>query len=251
MLTVSSNALVGRAPVPFNKSSIPIDVALARSLDTTGTGSSPTAGHVLDSLAPTAATVQVNRGTEIIAQGDEAEYWFQVVHGCVRSVRLLEDGRRQVGEFLLPGDVFGWEALGEHEFAAEAVTQVTLRRFRLGAIEEHADRDRIFAHRLRRYIADQVRITRGRLVLLGRLTAAERIASFLLEMSERLNCPGKAVIELPMCRADMADYLCLTIETVSRGLTELRQLGAIAVERTRIVIHDRHALCLAGSDRFH
>ncbi len=229
-----ASAIRASASVSFSQSSAPIHAA-----------------HVLDLLAPAAATIQAGRGAEIIAQGEEAEYWFQVVHGCVRTVRLLEDGRRQVGEFLLPGDVFGWEALGEHEFAAEAVTQVTLRRFRLGAIEDRADQDRVFAHRLRRYIADQVRITRGRLVLLGRLTAAERIASFLLEMSERLNSPGKAVIELPMCRADMADYLCLTIETVSRGLTELRQLGAIAVERTRIVIHDRRALCLAGSDRFH
>jgi CRP/FNR family nitrogen fixation transcriptional regulator len=249
MLAPSSHAT--GAPVPFSRPSMPISAAPARPVGTTDIGSSSTAGHVLDSLAPAAAAVQADRGAEIIAQGGDAEYWFQVVRGCVRTVRLLEDGRRQVGEFLLPGDVFGWETLGEHEFSAEAVTPVTLRRFRLGAIEERADTDRIFAHRLRRYIADQVRVTRGRLVLLGRLTAAERIASFLLEMSERLHCPGKVVIELPMCRTDMADYLCLTIETVSRGLTELRRHGAIAVERTRIVIHDRHALSLAGCDRIH
>jgi CRP/FNR family transcriptional regulator, nitrogen fixation regulation protein len=250
MLAIASNASVNRAPIPINRPPVPIN-AIACSIDTTGMGSGSTAGHVLDSLASTAATVQVGRDVEIIAQGDEAEYWFQVVRGCARTVRLLEDGRRQVGEFLLPGDVFGWEAFGAHEFAAEAITQVTLRRFRCGAIEERADTDRVFSHKLRRYIADQVRVTRGRLILLGRLTAAERIASFLLEMSERLPCSGQAVIELPMCRTDMADYLCLTIETVSRGLTELRRHGAIAVERTRIVIHDRHALRLAGPDRIH
>ena len=85
-------------------------------------------------------------------------------------------------------------------------------------------------------------------MLLGRKTAAERIASFLLEMSERLISPGEAVIELPMSRADMADYLGLTIETVCRGLTELRRQGTIAVERTRVAIRDSRALALAGSD---
>ena len=222
-----------------------------------GSGAIPAmeAGLIADSLLGplvlVATSLQFDRDAEIIAQGERAEYCFQVISGCVRTVRLLEDGRRQVGEFLFGGDVFGWDAVGENEFAAEAVTPVTLRRVRLSTVEERADEDRAFAHRLRRYTADQVRVARARLVLLGRKTAAERIACFLMEMCDRLRCPGESVIELPMSRADMADYLGLTIETVCRGLTELRRQGTITVERTRVAIQDPRALALAGSDWLH
>ncbi len=256
MFATYSQAAVNKAPVPFNKipaRKIPVQsgtdgaaaFALAHAWPETA------ADGVLGPLALAAAIVQFDRDAEIIAQGEQAEYCFQVVSGCVRTVRLLEDGRRQVGEFLFRGDIFGWDTVGEHEFAAEAVTPTSLRRVRLTAIEARADQDRAFAQSLRRYSADQVRLARGRLVLLGRKTASERIASFLLEMAERLRCTGNAVIDLPMSRADMADYLGLTIETVCRGLTELRRHGTIAVERTRIVIQDRHALALAGSDWMH
>ncbi len=202
-------------------------------------------------LLPAAAIVQVDRDAEIIAQGDDAGYCFQVVEGCVRTVRLLEDGRRQIGEFLLAGDVFGLETVDAHEFAAEAVTPVTARRFRLSCVEERASNDSGFARTLRRHLAAQVRAARGRLIVLGRKTAAERIAGFLLEMNERLQATGGTVIELPMSRADMADYLGLTIETVCRGLTDLRRHGTIAVERGRIAIRNRRALGLAGSERLH
>lgn len=213
--------------------------------------SGPDHRHVLDALQPISVTLQADRDEEIVAQGDPAEYCFQVMSGCVRTVKLLEDGRRQVGEFLFSGDVFGWETEGEHEFAAEAVTAATLRRFRVSAIEARADRDRDFCQKLRRYIAAQVRAARSRLVMLGRKTASERIASFLLEMTRRLQAPGDTTIELPMCRADMADYLGLTIETVCRGLTELRRSGTIDVDRSIIVIRDPQALGRAGSDRLH
>ncbi len=211
----------------------------------------PSPAHVLESLAMATTTIQADRDAEIIAQGETAEYCFQVVTGCVRTVKLLEDGRRQVGAFLFAGDVFGWETEGVHAFAAEAVTPVTLRRLRLGTIEDWAANDRVFSGKLRQYIFAQIRVTQDHLVLLGRKTAAERIASFLLRMRERLGCQGSPVIELPMSRTDMADYLGLTIETVCRGLTELRRHGIIEVDRTRIVICDPRALGLAGSDRLH
>ncbi|HET9147461.1 MAG TPA: helix-turn-helix domain-containing protein [Acetobacteraceae bacterium] len=197
-----------------------------------------------------AVIIQAARNSEIISQGGASGHCFLVVSGCVRTVRMLEDGRRQVGEFLLPGDVLGWEAPGGQEFAAEAVTDAVLRRFSLRAIEERADANPAFAQGLRRYAAGQFRNMRGRLVMLGRMTACERIAAFLLEMSERLRCLGRA-IDLPMGRADMADYLGLTIETVSRGLGELRLRGAISIEQRRIIIRDRGALRLASSGRLH
>ncbi len=236
---------IDRAIAPGAVSASPCFGIAASVVAEAGTGELP------DPLMPAAMAVQVDRDGEITAQGAPAAYCFQVVAGCVRTVKLLEDGRRSIGEFLLAGDFFGWEAVGEHEFAAEAVTPVTLRRFRVSAIEERADRDHAFARTLRRYLAGQVRVARGRLVLLGRKTAFERIASFLLEMESRLRASGNEVMMLPMSRADMADYLGLTIETVCRGLTELRRNGMIAVDRGQIAIHDRAALGLAGSDRLH
>ena len=154
-------------------------------------------------------------------------------------------------KFLFSGDLFGWEALDEHDFGAEAVTPVTLRRYRRRSLDALADRDRDFARRLRELTAGQLRAGRERMVLLGRKTASERIASFLLEMAERMNPDGRALIELPMGRADMADYLGLTIETVCRGLTQLRRLGTIAVERAKVVIRDRRALGVAGCEVVH
>ncbi len=207
--------------------------------------------NLLAPISAVATTLHADRDEEIISQGDPAEYCYEVVAGCVRTVRLLEDGRRQVGEFLLAGDIFGWDTSDEYEFGAEAVTAVTLRRVRLSAIEDRASRDLGFAQRLRAFSTAQVRKARGRLVLLGRKTAAERVASFLLEMADRLLVTGLPTIELPMNRGDIADYLGLTIETVCRELTELRHQGTIAVERARINILDRRALARAGSDRVH
>jgi CRP/FNR family nitrogen fixation transcriptional regulator len=200
-------------------------------------------------LGLTGAIITVDRDAEIIAQGDAAEYCFQIVSGCVRTVRLLENGRRQVGAFLFEGDVIGWETDDEHEFAAEAVTPVILSRIRVGAIEDRASNDPAFARMLRRYTAEHVRTLRNHLVLLGRKTAAERVASFLIEMADRQPEVPDSVIELPMSRADMADYLGLTIETVCRGLTELRRQRIIAADRARIVIQNRRALEAACSDR--
>ncbi|MDE2200355.1 MAG: helix-turn-helix domain-containing protein [Rhodospirillales bacterium] len=202
-------------------------------------------------LAPGSTLVQAERDGEIIAQGAAVDCCYQVISGCVRTVMLLEDGRRQIGEFLFPGDLVGWDAAGEHGFGAEAVTPATLCRIPLRAIDERAARDQSFARELHHYMAAQLRGARARLVLLGRKTAGERVASFILEMQERLDLPRHEAIDLPMSRADIADYLGLTIETVCRGLTELRRGGLIGIDRTRILIHDGHALGRAGSEHLH
>lgn len=209
------------------------------------------AQQILDPLVSVASVISCDREDEIVFQGEPAEYCYEVVSGCVRTVRLLEDGRRQVGEFLFAGDLLGCDAAQEYEFGAEAVTPATLRRYRLSVIEDRAAHDLVFAQRLRRYSASQIRAARGRLILLGRKTASERIASFLVEMQERLRPSAPGAIELPMCRGDIADYLGLTIETVCRGLAELRHLGIVAVERARIRVLDRGGLARAGSTQLH
>jgi CRP-like cAMP-binding protein len=211
----------------------------------------PDAPQLLAPLASVAAVIHADRDEEIIYQGDTATYCFELLSGCLRTVRLLEDGRRHVGEFLFPADVLGCDAGPAHEFGVEAVTPATLRRYRVSAIEARADRDLLFAQRLRRHGAAQIRAARSRMLMLGRKTASERIASFLLEMQQRLLPSVNGAVELPMCRADIADYLGLTVETVCRGLTDLRQDGIIGVDRGRITIRDRGALTRAGSDQIH
>ena len=216
-----------------------------------GLATQATASHVLEPFVPGSATINYTRDEEIIAQDEGAEYGFQVVSGCVRTVRLLEDGRRQVGEFLMSGDLFGWETGPDNAFGAEAVTPVTLYRFHLRTLEEKAATDSCFARKLRQHAGAQMRRMRSQLVLLGRKTAFERIASFLVDMGERLHAEAEPALELPMSRTDIADYLGMTIETVCRGLSELRHRGTITVERSRIVVCDRRALGVAGSDRLH
>jgi CRP/FNR family transcriptional regulator, nitrogen fixation regulation protein len=205
--------------------------------------------QILAALEPRGTTVRAERDEEIVAQEDVANYCFLVVSGCVRTVRLMEDGRRQVGEFLFAGDLFGWEALDKHDFGAEAVTPVTLRRYARRDLEQLADQDRGVARQLRELSSRRLRSGRDHMLLLGRKTASERIASFLLEMASRAGDDTRPTIELPMSRADMGDYLGLTIETVCRRLTRLRQDGTIAVDGTRIAIRDRRALGEAGCER--
>jgi len=217
----------------------------------TGVAATHARPSVLEPLAAVGVTVRAERDEEIVAQGEPAGYCYLVVSGCVRTVRLMEDGRRHVGEFLFPGDLFGWDVLDEHDFGAEAVTPATVRRYPRRSLEALADRDRTFAQQLRALTAGQLRASRERMVLLGRKTASERIASFLLEMARQMRAEGQGLIELPMSRADIADYLGLTIETVCRGLTQFRRHGIIAVERSKVVVRDRRALDAAGCEVVH
>jgi CRP/FNR family nitrogen fixation transcriptional regulator len=186
------------------------------------------------------------RDEEIVAQDDKAEHCYLIVTGCVRTVRLMQDGRRQVGEFLLPGDVFGWDALDKHDFGAEAVTPATLHRFSRSGLAALVDNDSVLSRRIREMTAMQVRAGREHMILLGRMTASERIASFILEMARRMNLDEKSHIELPMPRGDIADYLGLTTETVCRQLTRLRQDGTIAINGAKIMIANRRMLEAAG-----
>jgi len=202
-------------------------------------------------LAVAALTVRAQRDAEIVAQGDRADHCYLVISGCLRTVTLMEDGRRQVGSFLMAGDLLGWELMGDYDVAAEAVTPVALRRISISSLEILAERDLSFARRLRRMGADQLRAARERMVLLGRKTALERIATFLTEMAMRLPADSRGNITLPMGRTDIADHLGLTVETVCRGLTQLRRRGTIALDRQDFRVLDRGALDAAVYQTIH
>ena len=169
--------------------------------------------------APTGMQVVLGKGEELFAEGDEAEFFYQVVSGAIRSYKLLSDGRRQIDAFHLAGDIFGLEAGSEHRFSAEAIgdaTVIAYRRSRLGALiqDDAAFRDRIMTATLR-----SLERAQDHMLLLGRKTAQEKMATFLLDMAERLSKDDEH-FELPMQRSDIADHLGLTIETVSRTLTQ-------------------------------
>ena len=175
---------------------------------------------------PAGVQMVLHKGEELFAEGDEADFFYQVVSGAIRSYKLLSDGRRQIDAFHLRDDIFGLEAGSEHRFSAEAVSDATVvayRRSRLGTLiqDDPSFRDRIMTatlHSLER--------AQDHMLLLGRKTAQEKLATFLLDMAERLSKDDEH-FELPMQRSDIADHLGLTIETVSRTLTQFARSGLI------------------------
>jgi CRP-like cAMP-binding protein len=186
------------------------------------------------------ATLSYPRNAEIFGENEPADYLYKVVSGSVRTYKILSDGRRQIGGFYLPGDIFGLQFAEEHSLSAEAVTDAKVLVVKLSALNSLAGRDAAVARQLFALTSRELRRMQDRILLLIK-SAQERVASFLLEMAARL--PAGNAIELPMSRQDIADYLGLTIETVSRTLTSLESAAAIEVPTSRrIVLRNRSAL---------
>ena len=186
------------------------------------------------------APMRFARNSEIYGEGEGAEYLYQVVSGAVRTYRMLDDGRRQIGAFYLPGDIFGVEAGELHLSSAEAVCDAQILVVKRSAVMTRAEQEKDLAKQLWTLTVRELqRLQEHSLVLIK--SAEERVAGFLLEMAGR--SAGGAAIELPMSRQDIADYLGLTIETVSRTFTQLVQAGTIALETSRrIQFRNRAAL---------
>jgi len=186
------------------------------------------------------ATIFFDQNSEIYGENEPADYVYKVLSGTVRTYKVLNDGRRQVGAFYLPGDVFGLEIGDEHTFSAEAITGSSILVVKRSTIIAQASRDNSVARELWAATARELRRTQDHLLLLIK-NAQERVAAFLLEMADRSHSAG--AIELPMSRQDIADYLGLTIETVSRTLTHFETAAAIELPRSRrIVLRNRSAL---------
>jgi CRP/FNR family transcriptional regulator, nitrogen fixation regulation protein len=187
--------------------------------------------HALsDTFDMMGAPMSFSHNEEIYGEGEPADYLYKVVHGAVRMYKVLNDGRRQIGAFYLPGDMFGFESGDEHASSAEAVGDVTVLVFKRTAVLTLALRDGDVARQLWEITAHELDRSHKHSLLLI-LSAQERVASFLIEMADR-SCASDE-IELPMSRQDIADYLGLTIETVSRTLTQLESVGAIGVLAAR------------------
>jgi CRP/FNR family nitrogen fixation transcriptional regulator len=183
------------------------------------------------------------RGIEIYGEKEPADYVYQVKIGAVRSYKLLSDGRRQIGAFHLVGDIFGLENGGLHRFTAEAIVDTTVRLVKRQSLELVAESDAMVARNLLSMTTSNLQHAEDHMLLLGRKTSLERVAAFLIEMDKRLT--AAEVIALPMCRRDIADYLGLTLETVSRALSRLHDLGVLGFignSQRQIVLWDRKRL---------
>jgi CRP/FNR family nitrogen fixation transcriptional regulator len=177
---------------------------------------------------------------EIYGESEPADYLYKVVSGAVRTYKVLIDGRRQVGGFYLPGDIFGLETGEEHTFSAEAITESKVLVINHSALVARARTDQEVAFHLWSLTGRELRRLQDHLLLLIK-NAPERVAAFLLSMAERISADNS--VELPMSRRDIADHLGLTIETISRSLTQIENTGAIEFpSRRRFVLHDRSAL---------
>ena len=181
------------------------------------------------------------KGTEIYGEKEPAEYVYQVKMGAVRSYKLLSDGRRQIGAFHLAGDVFGLDPGTAHRLTAEAISDTTVRLVKRRSLEVAAGSNVKVAHHLWTMTAGDLRHAEDHMLLLGRKTAMEKVATFLLEMDRRLAKAG--IMALPMCRRDIGDYLGLTLETVSRALSQLNDQGILVFSSARqIVLRNRQRL---------
>jgi len=186
------------------------------------------------------APMQFARNEEIYGDGESADYLYKVISGTVRTYKVLNDGRRQIGAFYLPGDMFGLENSTDHAFSAEAITNVKVLVIKRSALTALASRDNTVAQQLLRMTTRELARVQNQSMLLIK-TAQERLAAFLLEMADRAHRNNE--VELSMSRQDIADYLGLTIETVSRTLTLLENSAAIALPTSRrIVLRNRAAL---------
>ena len=192
---------------------------------------SQTQSKLADALSVMGAPMTFTRNAEIYGESEPADYVYMVRQGAVRTYKLLSDGRRQIGGFHLPGDVFGFEAGPAHYFTAEAISDSEVIVVKRSTVSALAERDRDVAREMWQSTACELERARSHLLLLGRKNALERVATFLLEMFERAS--GGEAVDLPMSRQDIADYLGLTIETVSRTLTQLQSRAAIELPTCR------------------
>jgi CRP/FNR family nitrogen fixation transcriptional regulator len=181
------------------------------------------------------------RDDEIYAEGDRADCWYKVASGTVRICKLMADGRRHIAEFFFAGECFGLDDQGDRLFSAEAIGDVTVMRFTRAATQRLIEKNSELARHICNMTLRSLAHAQSRMLLLGRMTAAERVASFLLELAERRDV--RRSLDVPMSRNDIADYLGLTIETVCRVLSTFKRDGAIAVPNPhRIELCDRDAL---------
>ena len=205
----------------------------------------PAADSLNGDLDRLGTTHSYPQGKLIVEEGDAAEHVFKVTSGALRAVRLLPDGRRYITRFLLPGDFFGLADRAEYGNSVEVVQHATVVRYTRSGFDALLERNTRAGRHFLGLVCGELTAAQDRLLLLGRKNALERMATFLLAMADRQQEKGKAAdaIDLPMNRTDVADYLGLTVETVSRLLTQMRSRRMIELpSANHVVFRNREAL---------
>ena len=181
------------------------------------------------------------RDETVFDEGQSADRVYQLISGSLRTCRILRDGRRQIEAFHFPGDVFGLESGTAYRVSAQTLSATLVRVMPRAALEALAAERGDVARRLLALTTDSLRRSQDHVLMLGRRAACERVAALLLDLAERTG--AEALLDVPMGRQDMADYLGLTIETVSRTLTQFQHDGLIALPAARkVLLRDRGAL---------
>jgi CRP/FNR family transcriptional regulator, nitrogen fixation regulation protein len=176
--------------------------------------------------------LKLARHQKIFSEGEAADHFYLVVSGAVRTYTVLPDGRRIIDGFHLAGDIFGLETLTHHRLSANGIVDVTVLSFRRRELDMLTGSHSELGKKLQSSLIVSLARAQDHVLLLGRKTAAEKVAGFLLEIAQRVSKSKTA--KLPMSHADVADYLGLCRETVSRVLSNLSSDGMVDVEGPRL-----------------
>ncbi len=196
-------------------------------------------------IAAIMSSVELEAGAPLFDEGEAAGNVYNVTSGTIKVYKLLPDGRRQVTGFLFAGDFLGLAKQDTYAFSAEAVTPCLLCRFPRHKLEDLMQRLPKIEQRLLGIASNELAAAQEQMLLLGRKTAREKIASFLLMLAKRAKQRGLAdnPVSVPMSRTDIGDYLGLTTETVSRTFTQLKQEGIIQLlPNHQVDLADKEAL---------
>jgi CRP/FNR family transcriptional regulator len=196
----------------------------------------------LDEIQGIMQTRHIDAGNHVINEGDEADAVFNIAAGSIKLYKLLPDGRCQITGFLQPGDFCGIATDGTYAYSAEALEPTEICSMPRRKLEAVFSRHPELERRLLAIISHELSVAQDQMLLLGRKTAVEKVASFILITAD-LQPGGDEEVDVPMTRSDIADHLGLTVETVSRTLTKLKAEGLIALPTpTRLEIRDRDGL---------
>jgi CRP-like cAMP-binding protein len=204
----------------------------------------PRTPHPLQCLDAIAAVRPCQRRQEICREGQAADTWYSVLSGAALRCVIKSDGRRQIVDLLFPGDFFGLASGNEYDYTVEAAAPGTvIAAYPRKHVESQADSNPQLARELRQITFDRLSRLQEQLMILGRITAQEKVGAFLLAMADRLSNGSSDRVTLPISRYDIADYLAISVETVSRALSELKERRLIRCTGTRVIqIMDREAL---------
>ena len=200
-------------------------------------------------LAQIGTKVRFSRNETIFNEGDEAAFTYKVVSGAVRLCKHTSSGRRQIADFLLAGDFFGFLQFGNYSFTAEAVSDVVVICYPQRQVEQLTASTPSLGRKILVLLSQRLLGMQDHLVMLGRQAAKEKVASFLLLLAERSEAEDGEGFEVPMSRQDIADYLGLTVETVCRSLSDLKRTRLIRIPNVhQIAIDDSDGLRAAAEN---